>query len=82
MPAPLIKVLLVLSRDRDQECVLAATRGLAGVSFNATNASSLGRVDGLISAVVGLVQHANPEVVALACDVLHMSLNNSICSYT
>ena len=49
--------------------MLAAARGLAGVSFNANNASILGRVDGLVTLVVNLARHSNPEVVSLACDV-------------
>lgn len=68
-PAPLIKTLLIFSRDRDHDCVLAAVSGLAGVSFNKENAAALGRVDGLIASIVSLVCHANPEVVTLACDV-------------
>lgn len=78
-PTPLINTLLVFSRDRDQDCVLAAARGLAGVSFNASSAFILGRVDGLITLVVSLVQHSNPEVVSLACDV---SLPLNIYKYT
>ena len=70
-PTPLIRVLLVLAHDRDQDCVLAAVRGLAGVSFNTANASQLGETAGLVTALISLVKHANPEVVALACDVMH-----------
>jgi len=69
MPMPLVTTLVSFSRDRDQDLVLAAAKGLAGVSFNADSASMLGTMRGMIHSVVRLVQHANPEVVTLACDV-------------
>ena len=68
--APLIRALLVLSRDRDLDCVLSAARGLASVAFNAHNAPALGSLRGLIPSVVNLTCHAHPEVVTLACDVV------------
>lgn len=66
---PLVATLLSLAYERDDECVLAAARGLAAASYDSKNASTLGRVDGIIQAVVFLAKHTCAEVTALACDV-------------
>lgn len=71
---PLVSTLLTLIYERDQDCVLAAATGLAAASFDSENAMTLGRIDGIIKAVVFLAKHENPEVVALACDVRFAAL--------
>lgn len=67
---PLVSTLITLAYERDQDCVLAAARGLAAASFDTDNALTLGRNSEIITAVVFLAKHENLEVVALACDVL------------
>ena len=52
--SPIIKTLLIFSHDRDDDCVLAAASGLAGVSFDGENATILGQVHGLMTTIVSL----------------------------
>lgn len=68
-PPPLVSTLLPLAYERDQECVLAAAKGIAAASFDSENAAALGRVDGILQVLVFLAKHESQEVVSLACDV-------------